>query len=69
MVGSPRNRGPWKDIDDNVTIGEKSYFDTNMWIFKYEIDYGGALHTLLYADTLPKSRVCKLLVLIENDAK
>ena len=62
MVGSPRNRGPWKDIDANVTIGEKSYFDTNMWIFKYEIDNGDALHTLSYADTIPKSRVCKLLV-------
>ena len=42
MVRSPRNRGPWKDIDANVTIGEKSYFDTKMWIFKYEIVYGGA---------------------------
>ena len=62
MVRSHRNRGPWKDIDANVTIGEKSYFDTNMWIFKYEIDYGGASDTLSYADTIPKSRVCKLLV-------
>ena len=62
MVGSPRNGGPWKDIDDNVTIGEKSYFDTNMWIFKFEIDYGGTLHTQSYADTILKSRVCKLLV-------
>ena len=42
MVRSPRNRGPWKDIDANVTIGEKSYFDTNMWKIKYEIVYGGA---------------------------
>ena len=42
MVRSPRNRGPWKDIDANVTIGEKSYFDTKMCIFKYEIVYGGA---------------------------
>ena len=69
MVGFPRNRGPWKDIDANVTIGEKSYFDKNMWLFKYEIDYGGSLHTLSYTDTIPKSRVCKLLVFNKNDAK
>ena len=62
MVGSPRNRDPWKDIDANVTIGEKSYFDTNMWIFKYEIDYGGVIHTQSYADTIPKFRICKPLV-------
>ena len=45
MVESPRNIGPWKYIDASVTIGEKSYFDTDMWIFKYEIVCGGALHT------------------------
>ena len=55
MIRSPRNTGPWKDIDANVTIGEKSYFDTNMLISKFEIVYGGALHTLSYAGTIPKS--------------
>ena len=55
-------RVPEKIFDAFVTIGEKSYFDTNMWISKCEIDYGGTLHTQSYADTILKSRVCKLLV-------
>ena len=33
-----------------------------MWIFNHEIDYDSALHTLSYADTIPKPRICKLLV-------
>ena len=69
MVKSPRNRGPWKDIDADVTMGEKSYFDTKMWIFKCEIVYGGVNVRYHMLKLYPNLEFAKFSFLMKNDAK